>query len=125
MKKNTVQRFRRNRIYHCTSYDFQKNLVISCRDIVRWLANSSTGNALIPECIIAEQYLNFSFFTFIFSFCLFCKAKKSRGQRWRLSTFPHRCQRSIIDVSELNFCVRNGNRCIFTAITTIFDPCQK
>ena len=34
------------------------------------------------------------------------------------SIFPGRCQPSIVDASELNFCVRNGNRCGLTAITT-------
>ena len=34
------------------------------------------------------------------------------------SIFPGRYQPSIVDASELNFCVRNGNRCGLTAITT-------
>ena len=34
------------------------------------------------------------------------------------SIFPGRYQPSIFDASELNFCVRNGNRCGLTAITT-------
>ena len=34
------------------------------------------------------------------------------------SIFPGRRQPSIVDASELNFCVRNGNRCGLTAITT-------
>ena len=34
------------------------------------------------------------------------------------SIFPGRCQPSIVDTGELNFCVRNGNRCGLTVITT-------
>ena len=34
------------------------------------------------------------------------------------SIFPGRYQPSLVDASELNFCVRNGNRCGLTAITT-------
>ena len=39
---------------------------------------------------------------------------------WRLPTLPHGLPSSTIGVSELNFCVRYGNRCILTAIITIF-----
>ena len=37
------------------------------------------------------------------------------------SIFPGRCQPSIVDASELNFCVRNGNRCGLVVITTGMD----
>ena len=36
----------------------------------------------------------------------------------RLSIFPSRYQLSIFDASELNYCVRNGNRWTLTAIDT-------
>ena len=36
----------------------------------------------------------------------------------RLSIFPSRDQLSIFDASELNYCVRNGNRWTLTAIDT-------
>ena len=36
----------------------------------------------------------------------------------RLSIFPSRYQLSIVDASELNYCVRNGNRWTLTAIDT-------
>ena len=36
----------------------------------------------------------------------------------RLSIFPSRYQLSIFDASELNYCVRNGNRWTLTAINT-------
>ena len=35
-----------------------------------------------------------------------------------LSIFPGRRQPSIVDASELNYCVRNGNRWTLTAIDT-------
>ena len=34
------------------------------------------------------------------------------------SIFPGRLQPSILDTDELNFCVRNGNRCGLVVITT-------
>lgn len=36
----------------------------------------------------------------------------------RLPIFTRRFQRTIFGTSELNFCVRNGNRCILLAIIT-------
>ena len=36
----------------------------------------------------------------------------------RLSIFPDSCPSSIVDASELNYCVRNGNRWTLTAIGT-------
>ena len=38
----------------------------------------------------------------------------------RLPTFPGRFQPSIIGDEELNYCVRDGNRCILFAIVTRF-----
>ena len=40
----------------------------------------------------------------------------------QLSTFPGSLPPSIIDVKELNFCVRHGNRWILLAIATGFYP---
>ena len=40
-------------------------------------------------------------------------------KRRHLSIFPGRRQPSIFDASELNFCVRDGNRWILTAINTV------
>ena len=37
---------------------------------------------------------------------------------WRRPTFPGSCPPSIIGANELNFCVRDGNRCILIAIVT-------
>ena len=37
---------------------------------------------------------------------------------WRLLIFPGSCPPSIVSASELNFCVRNGNRWTLTAINT-------
>ena len=37
---------------------------------------------------------------------------------WRLPIFPGRRQPSIFGASELNYCVRNGNRWTLTAINT-------
>ena len=39
---------------------------------------------------------------------------------WHLPIFPGRRQPSIVGASELNFCVRNGNRWTLTAIDTNF-----
>ena len=39
---------------------------------------------------------------------------------WRLPIFPGRRRPSIFGVIELNFCVRNGNRCTLNAINTNF-----
>ena len=36
----------------------------------------------------------------------------------RRPTFPHSCPCSIIGATELNFCVRDGNRCCLCAIAT-------
>ena len=38
----------------------------------------------------------------------------------RRSIFPGRRQPSIVDTGELNFCVRDGNRWILTAINTAY-----
>ena len=38
----------------------------------------------------------------------------------RRSIFPGRRQPSIVDTGELNFCVRDGNRWILTAIDTVY-----
>ena len=40
-----------------------------------------------------------------------------------LPIFPGRCQPSIVGASELNFCVRNGNRWTLTAISTNYFAC--
>ena len=37
---------------------------------------------------------------------------------WRCPTFPGRFQPSILSAKELNFCVRDGNRCDLFAIIT-------
>ena len=37
---------------------------------------------------------------------------------WQKSIVPGRCQPSIVDVSELNFCVRDGNRWTLVTINT-------
>ena len=43
---------------------------------------------------------------------------------WLRPTFPGGCPPSIISDAGLNFCVRNGNRCISYSIATIFsDGC--
>ena len=42
---------------------------------------------------------------------------------WRLPIFPGRCQPSIIGTTELNFCVRNGNRCTLCVINTNYIIC--
>ena len=36
------------------------------------------------------------------------------------SIFPNRHQSSIFDTTELNFCVRDGNRCTLSVINTNF-----
>ena len=40
---------------------------------------------------------------------------------WRLPIFPGRRQPSIFGTSELNFCVRNGNRWTLTVINTNYS----
>ena len=40
---------------------------------------------------------------------------------WRLPIFPGRRQPSIVGTSELNFCVRNGNRWTLTVINTNYS----
>ena len=37
---------------------------------------------------------------------------------WRLLIFPGRHQPSIFSTTDLNFCVRNGNRCTLSVINT-------
>ena len=37
---------------------------------------------------------------------------------WRLPILPGRFQPSIVGTSELNCCVRDGNRCTLTVINT-------
>ena len=37
---------------------------------------------------------------------------------WHRSIFPGRLQPSIVDAGELNFCVRDGNRCTLIAKDT-------
>ena len=46
------------------------------------------------------------------------QAKPVRFFMLALPIFPGRCQPSIVGASELNFCVRNGNRWTHTAIST-------
>ena len=46
-----------------------------------------------------------------------------RNQFRQLSTFPGSHPPSIIDVKELNFCVRHGNRWILLAIATGWSAC--
>ena len=43
---------------------------------------------------------------------------RHRGFVLALPIFPGRRQPSIVTVNELNYCVRNGNRCTLTAINT-------
>jgi hypothetical protein len=43
-----------------------------------------------------------------------------RAINWLRPTLPGPCGPSTIGDEELNFCVRNGNRCILFSITTIF-----
>ena len=40
---------------------------------------------------------------------------------WHLPIVPGRCQPSIVGTSELNFCVRNGNRWTLTVINTNYS----
>ena len=40
---------------------------------------------------------------------------------WRLPIVPGRCQPSIFGTSELNFCVRDGNRWTLTVINTNYS----
>ena len=40
---------------------------------------------------------------------------------WRLPIVPGRCQPSIVGTSELNFCVRDGNRWTLTVINTNYS----
>ena len=47
--------------------------------------------------------------------CLLFKIKKIT---WLRLTLPGGCPPSTISAQELNFCVRNGNRCILLAIIT-------
>ena len=39
---------------------------------------------------------------------------------WHLPIFPGRHQPSIFGTAELNFCVRDGNRCTLSVINTNF-----
>ena len=48
------------------------------------------------------------------SYCLSCR-------RWVI--FPGRRQPSIVTVSELNYCVRDGNRCTLATINTYLLSC--
>ncbi len=43
---------------------------------------------------------------------------KQRHLCWRLPIVPGRFQPSIVGTSELNCCVRDGNRCTLTVIST-------
>ena len=49
--------------------------------------------------------------------CLLFKIKKIT---WLRLTLPGGCPPSTISAQELNFCVRNGNRCILLAIITTY-----
>ena len=40
---------------------------------------------------------------------------------WRLSIVPGRLQPSIVDINELNFCVRDGNRWTLVIIDTNYS----
>ena len=42
----------------------------------------------------------------------------SRFKCWRFSIVPGRHQPSIVDINELNFCVRDGNRWTLVIINT-------
>jgi hypothetical protein len=44
---------------------------------------------------------------------------------WRRSTLPGPCGPSTIDTGELNFCVRDGNRCGLSVIATRFPNHHK
>ena len=68
-------------------------------------------------------------FDLLFVAIIFRKRKKTSDWMsfslcWRLPIFPGRRQPSIFGTSELNFCVRDGNRWTLTAINTnLFVPC--
>ena len=51
-----------------------------------------------------------------------CKisVKKEKQQFCALVAFPGRRQPSIVTVNELNYCVRNGNRCTLVTINTYY-----
>ena len=44
---------------------------------------------------------------------------------WHLLIFPGSCPPSIFSASELNFCVRNGNRWTLTAINTNYGASSR
>ena len=46
-----------------------------------------------------------------------------KAKCWHLLIFPGSCPPSIFSASELNFCVRNGNRWTLTAINTNWLNC--
>ena len=47
----------------------------------------------------------------------------SSSRRWVI--FPGRRQPSIVTVNELNYCVRNGNRCTLVTINTYLLSCEQ
>ena len=58
----------------------------------------------------------FSSWVLLFTWLLFYIKKIT----WLRPTLPGGCPPSTISAQELNFCVRNGNRCILFAIITKF-----
>ena len=61
-----------------------------------------------------------SFSTFHFSRELKRRSQGSPFQCARCVIFPGRRQPSIVTVNELNYCVRNGNRCTLVTINTYY-----
>ena len=56
-----------------------------------------------------------------FTVCInICKQRYKIHKCWRFPIFPGRHQPSIFGTTELNFCVRDGNRCTLSVINTNF-----
>ena len=54
-----------------------------------------------------------------FTVCInICKQRYKIHKCWRFPIFPGRHQPSIFGTTELNFCVRDGNRCTLSVINT-------